>query len=132
MKSYGTIERYKARLVAKGFHQIYEIDYDETFIFIVKETIIRYVFSITMTKKIGRSWNLMYPMLSCMDIYLTEDVYMKQTHAFVSFEHLFYVCDLKKSLYGLKHTRRAWFENFSSFVVAYGFIESEVDNSMFL
>jgi len=41
IKSYGSVERYKARLVAKGYTQEYVIDYEETFSFVTKVTIVR-------------------------------------------------------------------------------------------
>jgi hypothetical protein len=34
----GSIEWYKARLVAKEFHQLYDLDYDETFSSVIKPT----------------------------------------------------------------------------------------------
>jgi hypothetical protein len=39
-KADGSINRYKARLVAKGFKQIYDIDYEDTFILVVKASTI--------------------------------------------------------------------------------------------
>ena len=32
----GNISRYKARLVAKGFHQLYGVDFEETFSHVIK------------------------------------------------------------------------------------------------
>lgn len=46
----GSIERYKARLVAKGYAQTYGIDYQETFVPLVKINSIRVLFSIAANK----------------------------------------------------------------------------------
>ena len=53
-KADGSVDRYKARLVAKGFKQQYEIDYEDTFILVVKPATIRLVLSIA----ISRNWCL--------------------------------------------------------------------------
>lgn len=45
-----TIERYKARLVDKGFTQQHSLDYDETFIYIVKPITICIVLSLIGSK----------------------------------------------------------------------------------
>ena len=41
------------------------------------------------------------------------------------------VCHLKKSLYGLKQSPRAWFERFGKAVKSYGYIQSEADHTLF-
>jgi len=41
------------------------------------------------------------------------------------------VCRLRKSLYGLKQSPRAWFRNFSSVVKEFGMTRSEADHSVF-
>jgi len=48
-RSDGSIERYKARLVARGFTQQEGIDYSETFSPVIKQAIIRLVFSIIVS-----------------------------------------------------------------------------------
>ena len=41
------------------------------------------------------------------------------------------VCRLKKSLYGLKQSPRAWFERFGKAVTSYGFLQSQADHTIF-
>jgi len=41
------------------------------------------------------------------------------------------VCRLKKSLYGLKQSPRAWFERFGKVIKRYAYIQSQADHTMF-
>ena len=41
------------------------------------------------------------------------------------------VCRLKKSLYGLKQSPRAWFERFGKTIKGYGYAQSQVDHTLF-
>ena len=42
------------------------------------------------------------------------------------------VCRLKKSLYGLKQSPRAWFDRFSQAMINYGFKQSQGDHTLFI
>ncbi|CAL8174271.1 unnamed protein product [Prunus armeniaca] len=42
------------------------------------------------------------------------------------------VCKLKKSLYGLKQSPRAWFDRFTKSTKNFGYIQSNVDHTLFL
>ena len=44
---------------------------------------------------------------------LQEEVYLEQPPSFVAQEEIGKVCRLRKSLYGLKQSPRAWFGKFS-------------------
>ena len=57
---------------------------------------------------------------------------MEQPPGFVAQGESSLVCKLRRSLYGLKQSPRAWFGKFSSVVQAFGMKRSEADHSVFL
>ena len=61
---------------------------------------------------------------------LEEEVYMEAPPGLDSQKGL--VCRLKKSLYGLKQSPRAWFERLTRVVKRYGFIQCQSDHTMFI
>ena len=107
-KADGSLEKYKARLVAKGFSQVFGMDYTETFAPIAKLNTVRILMSLAA--------NLDWPLhqLDVKNDFLNgdpkEEVYMRMPPAFPGTNGK-QVCKLKKSLYGLKQSPRAWFEN---------------------
>nr|GEU40750.1 ribonuclease H-like domain-containing protein [Tanacetum cinerariifolium] len=64
--------------------------------------------------------------------HLTETVYMHLPLGFTDLAHSDYVFLLHKSLYGLKHALRAWFQQFSSYAIRAGFYHSKTDSSLFI
>ncbi|KAM0019206.1 putative RNA-directed DNA polymerase [Helianthus debilis subsp. tardiflorus] len=126
----GTIERYKARLVAKGYTQTYGIDYSETFSPVAKIDTIRVLFSIAANK----GWPLHQFDVKNAFLHgeLNEDVYMEAPPGFNENFKAGEICRLKKSLYGLKQSPRAWFERFTLAMKKYGFKQSNSDHTLFL
>ncbi|KAJ0603580.1 putative RNA-directed DNA polymerase [Helianthus annuus] len=126
----GTIERYKARVVAKGYTQTYGIDYSETFSPVAKIDTIRVLFSIAANK----DWPLLQFDVKNAFLHgeLKEEVYMEAPPGFVEDSNPRRVCRLKKSLYGLKQSPRAWFGRFSLAMKKYGFKQSNSDHTLFL
>ena len=125
----GTIERYKARLVAKGYTQTYGIDYQETFAPVAKMNTIRILLSVA----INNGWNL-YQMdvkNAFLQGTLEEEVYMTLPPGHRLENNTNLVCRLKKSIYGLKQSPRAWYGKLSHFLINYGFKVSHSDNSLF-
>jgi len=63
---------------------------------------------------------------------LEEDIYMDQPQGFVQDgkEHL--VCKLKKSLYGLQQSRRAWYQCIDMFFTHEGYSRSQADHSLYI
>ena len=63
---------------------------------------------------------------------LEEEIYMEQPPGFVAQGGHGLVCKLKKSLYGLKQSPRAWFGRFSKVLQQFGMTRCESDHSVFL
>lgn len=70
--------------------------------------------------------------LDVRNVFLHEDVYMKQPPGFTEPRVPTHVCKLQKALYGLKQAHRAWFQRFSSVLLQYDFMCSKSDTSMFV
>ena len=127
----GTIERFKVRLVAKGYTQTYGIDYTDTFAPVSKINTIRILLSLIA--------NLDWP-LQQFDVKnafllgeLSEEVYMDLPPRCIILEvHCRKECKLKKSLYGLKQSLRAWFGRFTKSMRSFGYPHSNSDYTLFL
>ena len=63
---------------------------------------------------------------------LEEEVYTDVPLAFEDTKTRGKVCRLKKSLYGLKQSPRAWFDRFSQAMIRYGFKQSQGDHTLFI
>lgn len=61
-----------------------------------------------------------------------EEVYMKVPPGLDTHEGFGKVCRLRKSLYGLKQSPRAWFEKLTRVVKRYGFTQCQTDHTMFI
>ncbi|RVW39635.1 Retrovirus-related Pol polyprotein from transposon RE1 [Vitis vinifera] len=128
-KADGSVERYKARLVAKGFTQTYGIDYQETFAPVAKINSIRVLLSLA----VNSNWPL--HQLDVKNAFLNgdleEEVFMSPPPGFEESFGVGKVCKLKKSLYGLKQSPRAWFERFGKVIKHYGYTQSQANHTMF-
>ena len=127
-RSDGSLERYKARLVARGFQQEHGRDYDETFAPVAHMTTVRTLLAVASVRR----WSV-----SQLDVQnaflngeLSEEVYMQPPPGYSVPDGM--VCRLRRSLYGLKQAPRAWFERFSSVVIAAGFSPSAHDPALFV
>lgn len=121
----GSINRFSARLVAKGFTQSYGIDDEETFTLVAKLNSVRVLLSLAA--------NLYWPLhqLDIKNAFLNGDlkevVYMEIPPRIDTQESFGKVCRLKKSLYGLKQSRRTWFERLTRVVKKQGFLQYQTD-----
>ncbi|CAL5369179.1 unnamed protein product [Camellia sinensis] len=124
----GSLERYKACLVAQGFSQEFGIDYDETFAPVAKMTTVRTLISVAA----AHQWPLFQLDVknAFLNGHLAEEVYMRPPPGL---SHSFgVVCRLRRALYGLKQSPRAWYERFHSIALQLGFRHSHHDCALFV
>jgi len=104
----GTIDRLKVRLVAKGYTQNFGLNYGDNFSPMAKMAFVRLFIAMAALQQ----WPLYQ--LDVKNVFLNGDfqkeIYMEQPLGFVAQgESSVLVCHLRKSLYGLKKSPRAWF-----------------------
>ena len=123
----GQVERYKARLVARGFTQTYGLDYEETFAPVAKLNTVRVLLSLAV--------NLDWPLLqfdvknAFLNGELEEEVFMQLPPGFDNSGGK--VCRLKKAIYGLKQSPRAWFGRFTKAMKDQDYTQAQSDHTMF-
>ncbi|CAL8084987.1 unnamed protein product [Prunus armeniaca] len=129
-KADGSIDSYKARLVAKGYSQTYGVDYLETFALVPKLNTVRILLSLAANRGC--------PLLQ-FDVRnaflhgdLKEEIYMDLPSGIPVTSKEGVVCKLQKSLYGLKQSPRAWFGRFASSMKKFGYVQSNLDHTLFL
>ena len=125
----GSVARLKACLVTKGYAQTYGVDYSDTFSPVTKLTSVRLFISFAASY----DWDL--HQLDIKNVFLHGDfqkeVYIEQPPGFVARGKIRKVCRLRKSLYGLKQSPRAWFSKFSQAVETFGIQKSKSNYSVF-
>lgn len=127
--SNGDVERYKARLVARGFTQTYGDDYTETFAPVAKLHTVRVVLSLAT----NLDWELwqMDVKNAFLQGELEEEVYMTPPPGLEDSIAPGKVLRLRKAIYGLKQSPRAWYHKLSCTLEAKGFKRSEADHTLF-
>ena len=126
----GSIERCKVRLVAQGYSQKEGLDYDETFSPVVRSESVRSVIALAAMN--GLSLHQMDVTTAFLHGDLEEVVYMKQPEGFVTQgqEHL--VCQLKRTIYGLKQAPWCWNQALDAQLKRMGFEQSSNDPCIYI
>jgi hypothetical protein len=96
--------RLKARLVTKGFSQIPGIDYNDVFSPVIKHSSIHALLDIVVMHDL--ELEQLDVKIAFLHADLEEEIYMDQLEGFIVFGKENCVYKLKKSLYGLKQSRR--------------------------
>ena len=100
----GKIEKYKARIVAGGNHQTKGIDYHETYAPVSCMSFLRVLMAITAHEGLSvRQINVDSAFLNGI---IDTEIFMEQPTGYIDKRVPNYVCQLQKSLYGIKQASR--------------------------
>lgn len=120
---------HKARFVARGNEQRAGLDYEETFAPVVKWSTVRLIVALAVVL----AWPIthMDVVTAFLNGTLKETIYMQQPPGFITADNPHFVCRLRKSLYGLKQSPRAWYEEVDSFLRSIGCTRSALDPNLY-
>ena len=125
----GSIEKYKTKFVVHGFSEKDGIDYEETFSPVARYTSIRTI--IVLASKTECKLHQMNVKATFLNGVIEKQVYIEQPQCFEVKERRTHVCKLKKDMYRLKQSPRAWFGIIDSFLMNLGFTKSKVDPNLY-
>jgi hypothetical protein len=121
--------RFKARLVANGYCQREDMVFNEIFSLVAKHSSIRVLFTLIALfdlelEKLDVKTAFLYGELE-------ETIYMHQLKGFIVEGKEDHVCQLRRSLYGLKQSPKQWYKSFDCFMVGYGYTRSSYDSCVY-
>ncbi|GJT79072.1 retrovirus-related pol polyprotein from transposon TNT 1-94 [Tanacetum coccineum] len=125
----GIVSRNKARLVVQGNNQQEGIDFDETYVPVARLESIRILlaYACALDFKLFQ----MDVKSAFLNDFINEEVYVAQPPGFIDFEKPDYVYKLKKALYSLKQTPKAWYDRIKLFIIKHEYKIRMVDNTLF-
>jgi hypothetical protein len=122
------VERHKDLLVVKGFSELEGIEYTNTFSLVTKMNYVKII--LLFTAHFGWEVHQMDVKSAFLHGDLTKNIYMEQPPHFEKDDNL--VCQLKKSLYGLKQTSKARYDKIDRFFLDFGFKHCELDHGIYV
>ena len=130
------IMRYKAHLVAQGFSQRPGIDYEETYSPVMDIIMLRYLISLVVSEKIEytayRCGNRISLWRSRYEIYMKVPKWLSLTGSSNSRPRNTFSIILRKSLNGLKHSGRMWYNRLSEYLTSQGYVNNELCPCVFI
>ncbi|KFY80857.1 hypothetical protein V499_00312 [Pseudogymnoascus sp. VKM F-103] len=126
----GLLHKYKARLVARGDQQREGIDYDEIFATVVKGSSWKVLLAISAS--LGWKVHLMDVVTAFLNSELSEPKIFLYPPQGMQGVPTGKVMLLRKAIYGLKQSPRAWYEKFRSQMVIWGWRVSSFDSCVFI
>ncbi|KAL0553874.1 hypothetical protein IC582_007778 [Cucumis melo] len=130
------VTRYKARLVVQGFSQRPGIDYEETYSSLVDAITLRYLISLVVCENLDM--HLMDVVTAYLYGSLENEIYMKMPEGFKIPEsynsNSRELCSIKlqRSLYGLKQSRRMWYNCLSEYLLKEGYQNNPICPCVFI
>ncbi|CAI5527803.1 unnamed protein product [Closterium sp. Naga37s-1] len=123
----GTIERFKARWVVRGYDQRHGIDFDQTFAPVSRHTSVRILLAIAAAghlplRQIDVKNTFLYALVDAV-------IYVEQPHTYDDGDPR--VCQLRKSLYGIKQAPRLWQQYLHNILLEIGFKQLPHDPGMY-
>eukprot|EP00253_Pinus_taeda_P001509 PITA_01509 len=100
--------------MANGFSLVEGINYEDTFAPVARYSSIRSILALSM--QMGWKIHQMDVKRTFLNGVIEEKVYIEQSKGFGTFNRESYVCKLKRALYGLKQTPRAWYTGIYSYL----------------
>jgi hypothetical protein len=126
----GKISRRKVRIAAGGHRQVENINYTETFASAAKIATIRIVLAL------AAKWDWEIDQVDVVAAYLNgkleEEVYMEAPYGVLTKNDQGMVCQLLRTLYGLKQARNVWYKELSQVFKLMGFKVSLCNASLFI
>ncbi|CAL2275786.1 unnamed protein product [Prunus armeniaca] len=118
------------RMVAKGFTQTYEVNYHDTFAPVAKMNTVRVLLSLA----VNLDWTLRQFDIKNTFLHgeLEEEVYMSLPPGYRVTGETGNVCKLKKAMYRLKQSPRAWFDRFTTAMKKFGYQQANTDHTLFI
>ena len=127
----GSIERFKARLCARGFTQTKGVDYFETYAPVAQMTAIRVVFAIAA--HLDLDLHQMDVQTAFLNGELEEQLFMEQPAGMEHVGGIKTVCELLRSIYGLKQAGRCWNTKINGFFVdKMGMVRCQMDACIYV
>ena len=118
--------RFKTRWVVRSFEQREDLNYNETFVAVIKSMNYKIIFAIIA----ANDWNLKQMNVITVFLYenVEEKIYMKLS---TEYKQSIKICRLRKVFYDLKQSSRMWYNIFASFLKKHEFIFLDVDFNVF-
>ncbi|GKB47952.1 retrovirus-related pol polyprotein from transposon TNT 1-94 [Tanacetum coccineum] len=124
-----TVIHNKTRLVVRGYRQEEGINFEESFAPVARMEAIR-IFLAYATHKSFTVYQ-MDVKTAFLHGSLKENVYVCQPEGFIDVDHPSHVNKLKKALYGLKQALKAWYDEWSTFLLQNNFSKGTIDPTLF-
>ncbi|CAI7754163.1 unnamed protein product [Closterium sp. NIES-54] len=126
-KADGTIDKFKARWVVRGFNQEHGRDFTETFAPVSRHTSLRILLAIAaMNRKKLRPIDVANAFLYAP---VDAEIFVEQPHGSNTDPNQ--VCQLQKSLYGIKQALRLWQQYLHARLIRIGFCQLPHDQGMY-